>query len=559
MKSSLKTSSAWVLAFAVLCGCGRSDSLNNDTTHKSSGQVNNQASANISYYAAARFAEQASFGATPELIAEIQKLGFEAWIDAQFSMPATTSTMPREFFNIVGDDNMRIIAEQKFALFRNDDFWTTAFTAPDQLRQRVAWSIFQYIPVSQGQANGSLAYYNMMRKNVFGSYGNLLREVTIHPMMGFYLNNESNRATSPECLGCTPNENYARELMQLFTVGVVKLNTDGSTIRDADGKAKETYTQKDVEELARALTGWTPPPNNTGLPGMYWPHYDQAMVPESSDFLHDSGQKMVMGNVLKAGMRAPEELNSVIAMLMQHPNTAPFVSLRLIQHLVMSDPSPQYLSRITSVFRNNGKGEIGDLRAVVKAILLDVEAREGDQINNSGKPTGKLREPILWQTALSRGLNCKRMTRGFWQGNEYVEGISNQDPVSIPSIFSFYQATDRAPGSNLLSPEQKLLNTIAFTDRLGRLSWRFGENNPNGKDNIKWTECNISELANAFKTSPDAFLDLVSKRWFRGAMPVMLRNNLLSLIKGENWVSSEDGALTVLQFALASPFFGVIK
>ena len=151
------------------------------------------------------------------------------------------------------------------------------------------------------------------------------------------------------------------------------------------------------------------------------------------------------------------------------------------------------------------------------------------------------------------------MTRGFWQGNEYVEGISNQDPVSIPSIFSFYQATDRAPGSNLLSPEQKLLNTLAFTDRLGRLNWRFAENNPNGKDNLKWTECNISELASAFKTSPDAFLDLVSKRWFRGAMPVTLRNNLLSLIKGEIWVSPEDGALTVLQFALASPFFGVIK
>uniref|UniRef100_UPI0037520656 DUF1800 family protein n=1 Tax=Undibacterium sp. TaxID=1914977 RepID=UPI0037520656 len=134
MKSSLKTSSAWVLAFAVLCGCGRSDTVNNDITHKSSGQVNNQASANISYYAAARFVEQASFGATPELIAEIQKLGFEAWIDAQFSMPATTSTMPRELFNIVGDDNMRMIAEQKLALFRNDDFWSTAFTAPDQLR-----------------------------------------------------------------------------------------------------------------------------------------------------------------------------------------------------------------------------------------------------------------------------------------------------------------------------------------------------------------------------------------------------------------------------------------
>jgi uncharacterized protein (DUF1800 family) len=556
----LKTVGTCALICATFLGCGRSDTSNDDVHHNSTGQVSNQAKANISYYAAARFAEQVSFGATPELIEEIQKLGFEGWIDAQFALPATTGSMPRDIMIATSDVTEKMRIEQKQGVFRADNFWSTALTAPDQLRQRVAWSIFQYIPVSQGAVNGSLEYYNMLRKNAFGNYADLLRDVTIHPAMGVYLNNEQNRPNSPECLGCTPNENYARELMQLFSVGVVQLNADGTTVRDAQRKVKETYTQKDVEELARALTGWTAPPNTTGLSGQYWPHFNQPMVPESQAFLHDSGQKTVMGNVLKAGMSAPEELNAVVAMLMKHQNVAPFVSLRLIQHLVMSNPSPQYLSRISAKFQNNGKGVAGDLRTVVKAILLDPEARIADQINVGDKNNGKLREPILWQTAVYRGMGCKRMTHGIWQGIEYVDGVSNQDPVNIPSIFSFYQATDLAPGSNLLAPEQKLLNTVAFTDRLGTLNWRFADpNNPTYQENLSKTACNMNELSMAFKASPSAYLDLVSKRWFRGAMPTTLRNNLLSLIQGDSWGTPEQRALSVLQFALTSPSFGVIK
>jgi len=245
---------------------------------------------------------------------------------------------------------------------------------------------------------------------------------------------------------------------------------------------------------------------------------------------------------------------------MKHPNIAPFVSLRLIQHLVKSNPSPQYLSRISTVFRDNGKSINGDLRAVVKAILLDPEAREADQINNGDMSTGKLREPILWLTAVYRGMGCKNTTHSVWEGVEYVDSTSNQDPVNIPSIFSFYQATDRAPGSNLLAPEQKLLNTVTFSERLGLLNWRFVDpNNPNYQNNLRQTSCNVSELSKAFRASPNVFLDLVSKRWFRDAMSATLRNNLLSLIQSGRWLSSEQGAFTVLQFALASPSFGVIK
>ncbi|WMW79930.1 DUF1800 family protein [Undibacterium cyanobacteriorum] len=543
-----------VLMLGSLLACSRTDQGSQEG-HQSNGQVGTQQAPKVSYYAAARFAEQTSFGVTPELITEIQSLGFEAWIDKQLAMPITSTTMPRELLSY-----SPAAGDAPLWLFRNDEFWDTALAAPDQLRQRVTWAVFQYIPVSAGQANGSLEYYNMLRRNVFGNYAKLLRDVTLNPHMGFYLNNELNRPTSPQCLGCTPNENYARELMQLFTVGVVQLNSDGSVIRDAQGKAKETYTQKDVEELARALTGWRAPSNNTGLPDYSWPHYGSPMVPESASFLHDSGAKTVMGTAIPAGLNASDELDAVVALLMKHQNVAPFVSLRLIQHLVGSNPSPQYLARVSAVFRNNGKGVTGDMAAVVKAVLLDPEARAGDVLGVNDKQMGYLREPVLWMSAVHRGLGCKHMTHGTWQGNQYVDQPANQNTISPPSIFSYYQATDRAPGSNLLAPEQKLLNTMEFTSRLGNLDWRFfNADNPARADNLTRTGCNWNELTTAFAKSPDEFLDLLSKRWFRGAMPATLRNNLLNLIKGERWQNPESGTVTTLQFALTSPSFGVIK
>ena len=554
MKNIILRSGLGLLCTLSLLSCTKTDT-SETPSHNSGGQVGTQTTPKLSYYAAARFAEQVSFGATPALITEIQNKGIEAWIDTQLAMPVTSSSIPKELLNFTSQ-----AGEPAAWLYRNDEFWDTALTAPDQLRQRVTWAIFQYIPVSMGQANGSLEYYNVLRRNALGNYAKLLREVTTNPHMGFYLNNELNRPTSPQCLGCTPNENYARELMQLFTVGVVQLNSDGSVVRDAQGKVKETYSQKDVEELARALTGWRAPQNSTGLPDHSWPHYGIPMVQESASFLHDSGQKAIMGSTIASGLNASDELDAVVALLMKHPNIAPFVSQRLIQHLVGSNPSPQYLARVSAVFRNNGKGVAGDLSAVIKAILLDPEARQGDVLGTNDKQAGYLREPVLWMSAVFRGMGCQHMTHSIWEGNEYVDQPTNQNTISPPSIFSYYQAGDRAPGSNLLAPEQKLLNTLEFTSRLGNLSWRLlDKNNPGYQFNSTKTGCNVAELSTAFAKSPNDFVDLISKRWFRGAMPATLRNNLISLINGERWESAEIGALTSLQFALTSPTFGVIK
>jgi uncharacterized protein (DUF1800 family) len=508
-------------------------------------------------YAAARAAEQVSFGPTPELVAELSQKGLSAWLDEQLAMPATQTSAPSWVTNF----NVNNDAESnKAGNYPQEQFWLRALAAPDQLRQRVVWALFQYIPVAMARPYGHVQYHNMLAQQAFGNYADLLRAVTIHPMMGFYLNNNQNRPVSPQCLGCTPNENYARELMQLFTVGVVKLNLDGSTQRDSRGKPLETYSQKDVEELARALTGWKMS-YKANLPSSNDLNYGENMVPEDEAYLHDSGSKTVMGESIAAGMGASAELDAVVALLMKHPNTAPFVSLRLIQHLVTSNPSPPYLSRVAATFQNNGQGVAGDMKAVIKSILLDPEARRADVPGQETPGTGKLKEPVLWYSALLRGLGCTRPLYGTYMGNKNVNSPQNQNPDNPPSIFSFYQATDRAPGSNLLAPEQKLLNTIELRNRIGGLHWPLlNTNNPDRLSNRNDSGCQLSLFAQAFSESPTSFINLVSQRWFRGAMPPTLRQKMQDLmLSGQGYSTAEEGALNLLQFALTSPYFGVMK
>lgn len=521
----------------------------------SAGQVSAAAPVQMSFYAASRAAEQVSFGATPALVAELSQKGLSAWIDAQFALPPSTATAPDWVRYFDGNNEL---ASNRAGNVPADQFWRRALTAPDQLRQRVAWALFQYIPVSQGQPNGQLQYYNMIINNALGTYSQLLHEVTLQPMMGWYLNNETNRPPSPQCLGCTPNENYARELMQLFSIGVVQLNSDGSVQRDASGKPKEAYTQKDVEALARALTGWRNPWDTD--PNGKMANFDQHMTPEEQSFLHDSSAKTVMGMTLASGMGAEAELNAVIALLMQHPNVAPFVSLRLIQHLVTSNPSPAYLSRVSAVFRNNGQGTVGDLRAVVKAVLLDPEARAGDVPGKQTRQFGKFREPVQWMSALMRGLGCTAPLYSSNGSNQWVVGPPGQSPNSPPSVFSFYQATDRVPGSNLLAPEQKIVGTLEMNNRFGTLNWHLLDtNNPSSAANRANSGCDLSTPGKLLLANPSGFIDMVSQRWFRGAMPPTLRSRMLALMQSEVWGSGEEGALAMIQFALASPYFGAIR
>ena len=243
----------------VACGGGEPTASESPSAPSpSAGQVAAPAAASkVSFYAASRFAEQVSFGATPALVAEIQAKGYEKWIDDQFALPIVPIDIkPAEAIYAYGQNDQ---VPQELMNYLEREFGRRAVGGNDQLRLRVTWSLSQFVvaAASKGELPGWVTWTNLLHRHAFGRYGELLREASVDSHMGTYLDNDQNRPKSAECQHCAPNENYARELMQLFTVGVLKLNADGTPQRDSRGRFLETYTQGDVEELARVLTGWT--------------------------------------------------------------------------------------------------------------------------------------------------------------------------------------------------------------------------------------------------------------------------------------------------------------
>jgi uncharacterized protein (DUF1800 family) len=545
----------------LLAGCGKSTDIDpaavaqeKGVVSASAGQVTAASAGGLlTPYAAARIADQVSFGPTSALTSELSKKGLETWITEQFASPVSSIAAP-DF--IVNFDTQNQVASDRAWTYLNGSFNDLLVSAPDQLRLRVSWALFNFIPVNgKVQSYGVLEHVNLLQRHAFGNYRSFLKELSMHPAMGGFLDNVQNRPTSAECPNCAPNENYARELMQLFALGVIKLNPDGTTIRDAKGKPLETYDQEDVEALAKALTGWRFSPSSSPLPSSNWINAGHLMEPDPWRAAHDWNAKVVLGVNFLAGRDAAKELDTVVDVLMNHPNTAPFVSLRLIQHLVTSDPSPQYIARVSQVFRNNGSGVAGDMKAVIRAVLLDSEARKGDRPDAlSPNQTGKIREPVLWYMAALRGLDCRKALR-YREGG--VVQPNQQNALSPATVFGFYLPTDRAPGSNLLAPEQKLLNTSELSSRfqgwtLSPLNDSSGINNDSG--------CQIEELSKMLDRSPKEFVDSLNIRYFRGAMPPLLRTSILDLAAGQNtWGNYRQRTMTLMQYALSSPSFGVMK
>ena len=514
--------------------------------------------AQVSFYAASRFAEQASFGPTPALVADVRSKGFDKWIDDQFALPASqidTSTF-QSFIDPTPNDEW-----DRYRIA----FPKMAIGAADQLRSRVTLALSQFIVTSdrKGDVVGAVYWVNMLQQNALGRYGDLLYAMSVHPHMAQYLDNNQNRPKSAECPSCAANENFAREIMQLFSIGVNKLNADGTPMRDNRGRMIETYTQKDVEELARVFTGWefsNVPPNR---PNRNWGNWAKSMVPTTWPPLRDAGAKLVLGKAFPAGQSQDKDLRDAIDMLMAHQNTAPFVATRLIQHLVKSNPTPAYVGRVAAKFINNGGGVKGDLKAVVKAVLLDAEARVGDNPTTSRTDDGKVREPFLHRTAAWRGLQCTQTPRTNWGD---IATSFAQRPFNAESVFSFYAPTDRAPGSNLLAPEQKLITANELTDRLAAIDW------PRRWDNVNQTNdlsryrdagCQIDALIAIYAQGTRPFIDWLSERYFRGAMPPTLRSTIEQIVNQTNppWNTKQpaEGPIRMLAFALASPYYGVIK
>jgi len=364
--------------------------------------------------------------------------------------------------------------------------------------------------------------------------------------MGVYLDNDQNTKDSL-------NENYGRELMQLFSVGMVLLNPDGTVKRDAAGKSIETYSQRDVIEITRALTGWTTAPLSEDLRKITnnpnWGNFAYTMVARHAS-QHDTDAKLVLGKSIPAGGDAARDLDAVIEILMSHPNTAPFVSLRLIQGLTTSDPSPAYLGRVSAVFTQTK----GDLAAVVRSILLDSEARAGDVPGKGSTHFGRIREPFLLQTSVLRGMGCRLATRSANNPQEVALG-TNFYPLNAPSVFNFYPPNHRAPKSNLLAPEQKSLLSSEFSMRLGRY-WDWQD-----EQVLLAAGCDVEPFKRAIAKSDEALLDLISERYFRGAMSGTVRQGLKDGLAGQSWQRETPTKLlgAMVQMATMTPPMGAIK
>lgn len=397
----------------------------------------------VSAKAAARFLEQATWGPTPQSIAEVRRIGFERYIEQQFTEPLSDYPEPP-----AANDQQSLTPAQR-------RFFTNAVNGSDQLRQRVAFALHQILVVSavkMNQARMMVPYLRLLHANAFGNYATILREITLNPSMGRYLDMVNNDKPNPAS-GIRANENYAREVMQLFTIGTLKLNQDGTTVLDAEGKPVPAYDQSVIEGLALALTGWTYAP----LPGeparSHNPvNYNGRMVPWEAN--HDtSAKRLVDGVQLPAGQTAQQDLDAALRHLFEHPNIAPFVARRLIGSLVTSNPSPEYVARVAAAFQASPSGERGDMKAVIRAILLDPEAREGD---TSGIPAhfGHLREPVLYITAMLRGFGARIADPHTLASRASQMG---QNVFYPPTVFNYFPLLYKVPNTVMMGPEFEIL------------------------------------------------------------------------------------------------------
>jgi uncharacterized protein (DUF1800 family) len=406
----------------------------------------------LSARAAARFLDQATWGPTPASIAALQQMGIANWLAAQYS--ATPSDLPDQPILTSDGKSNNVLSPVQAAFFSN------TVNGSDQLRQKVAFILSQILVVSQVSVHQAYAfppYYRLLRDNAFGNYRDILKAVTLSPAMGTYLNAANNNKGNT-AKNTAANENYARELMQLFTLGLSVLNPDGSPALDSSGNPVPTYNQADVAGMAKVFTGWTYPTAPGAAAKVNNPAYyfGQMLASENE---HDTTAKTVFNNVtIPAGQTAEQDLDTVLDALMQQPTMAPFVSKQLIQHMVTSNPSPAYVQRVAQVFTETQ----GDMQPVIGAILTDPEARAGDDPAAPANPSfGHLREPILFLANLVRGLNGTVSATNSLNGyaNEMGENLFN-----APSVFSYFSPLNQTE-NGLFAPEFQIYSTQTAADR----------------------------------------------------------------------------------------------
>ncbi|MDQ6618350.1 MAG: DUF1800 family protein [Pseudomonadota bacterium] len=493
-----------------------------------------------------RFLNQATFGATQAEAARVKTMGLAAWISDQFAQP--TSGYPDAKYNRIQlqqtvdcgqkDANGANYAASapEFICYRDNltptgmarDLFTNAVSKPDQLRQRVAWALSQIHVVSTAEPDLFFAYpmtrfQNMLFQEAFGNFETLLNRITLSPAMGNYLdmvnNDKANTAT-----GKVPNENYAREIMQLFSIGLVELKADGTPLLDALGQPIPTYDQAQIKEFARVFTGWTYARADGNPPtAKDAPYYATPMAPYPNG--HDTGTKTLLNNqTLAANQTIQKDLTDAVHNIFMHPNVGPFIGKALIQKLVTGNPSPAYVARVTAKFNDNGSGVRGDMKAVIQQILLDPEARG----ESTPDPTfGSLREPVLMVTALLRGLSGT--TDGFDLANRVA--ALGQRPYSSPTVFNFFPPDYTLPGTGVLAPEFGIHNSnsaVARTNLVYALVYS-GITADSTVPNATGTKLNTQQFE-SLAGQPAAMVEKVNQVLVGGTLPSATRDLIVQAV-----------------------------
>lgn len=506
-------------------------------------EVNNAApDSPMTQFDAFRILEQATFGPRLDDINDTTGTGPEAWINAQLALPATFMS-----------DGLRDAKNDRWNEYVNV-WWRHAVNADDQLRQRVAFALSQIFVISAADGLGDeqpgLAnYYDILLRHSFGNYRDLIEDVTLNPIMGEYLSMKGNHKPDAE-LNLRPDENYARELLQLFSIGLSQLNEDGSTINGADGVPLPSYTQETVEAFAHVFTGW------------HFANAEHFRWPKNSDFInpmvvwpdmHDNGEKVLLnGFTIPANQTPEKDLKDALDNISNHQNVGPFIVKHLITKLITSNPSPQYVSDVVQVFNENSNGERGNLGSTVKAILMHQEARTGhiEQPNQYGK----IKEPLMRISQIWRAFESDGIHPDFDYG--WVFNELQQSPLGSPSVFNFFSPEFSQPGlikdNNLLSPEFEILDEtsmISMTSRLlANTVWSHNYKVANDENRVA---INIDREM-ALEDDRDALLDHLDLILLGGRMSADLRLEVNQLMDSRDYNNASSQRIAEAIFLIIS-------
>jgi len=531
-------------------------------------------------YAASRFLQQATFGPTAAEVQRLSGMSYAAWLNEQFAKPATADMVAAVQAKWALGDSWRPGGSNYSDRWPAQRFWSLAATAPDPLRRRMALALHEMFVVSQSDSNmwpHSRAYANyldQLNRLAFGNFRDLLEEVSLSPAMAIFLSHLRNRKEDLTT-GRLPDENFAREVMQLFSIGLVELNQDGSVKLGANGKPIDTYSNDDVMALAKVFTGWSWafPDNELTENNFRWksPVYTvagdtkvdlQRMKPYPGQ--HSVAEKKLFAGkpwavTVPAGAAATTSLRLALDGLFKHPNVGPFVSRQLIQRFTTSHPSPAYIARVAAVFNNNGQGVRGDLKAVLTAILLDSEARAA----SPAASFGKLKEPILRVSQWMRAFDARSATGEFMMAWEL--GSSLQQALRPGSVFGYFRPGYVPPGTafaktGMTVPEMQIVNesTNAAWVNLAESMAGDGLGWTGSARDVSATYASLAALSAAGRI--DAMVEQINLLLLAGRMSPALKTDILDAVAGvggSDAASHSNRARVAVFVVLSSPDFMV--